>query len=704
MRLASRVPSRRLARMAAVAVLLALYYVMAVSAAAQKSMTFDEMAHLTAGYTYWAFNDYRLHPENGNWPQRLGALPAVLRGSSFPRLDQPAWTTSNVYAIGDQFLYSSGNDAGTMLGLGRAVMALLGVALGALVYAWARRLVSPAGAWVALLLFVFSPTLLAHGPLVTSDMAAALFFTAATAAMWIALHRVTPATVLGGAVLLAGGFLSKLSGPILVPVGMVMLTVRLIGGRPLAVGFRGHRVEYTGRARQLAILLGVAAAFGFVAWALVWASFGFRYSAFAAAVTGNDAFLGGQVTKQPGVVGWCLSTARQFRLLPEAYIYGSGLTVQFASARAAFLNGHFGTTGWWWYFPYAFAVKTTIPAMIVGALALAALAVRWKSGDPGESWVQRAQASLYAGTPLLALLFVYWAFALTTNLNIGHRHLLPIYPALCILAGGAAFWIQPLSERMGKAEPQTGRQRRRERSDKRVQSTDSRSHKAAGAVIVSLLAWHVVESVAIGPNYLAYFNQLAGGPSQGYKHLADSSLDWGQDLPALKRWLDGEGLQQSGAGGVYLSYFGTARPEYYGIHATTLAGFVDRRPPQAPVPLGGGVYCISATVRDVIGRMFYKPEDESNYQAALKNLTILARASENEHDWSALVQQTGQEYWQQLFTQFDQLRTGRLVAFLRRREPDAMVGYSILIYRLTDADVSLALNGPAPADSPDAES
>ena len=99
---------------------------------------------------------------------------------------------------------------------------------------------------------------------------------------------------------------------------------------------------------------------------------------------------------------------------------------------------------------------------------------------------------------------------------------------------------------------------------------------------------------------------------------------------------------------------------------------------------------------DVIGRTFYRPEDEGNYQAALKNLTIFARASENEQTWTALMQQTGQQYWHQLFAQFDQLRTGRLVAFLRRREPDTLIGYSILIYRLTDADVALALNGPAP--------
>ncbi len=99
---------------------------------------------------------------------------------------------------------------------------------------------------------------------------------------------------------------------------------------------------------------------------------------------------------------------------------------------------------------------------------------------------------------------------------------------------------------------------------------------------------------------------------------------------------------------------------------------------------------------DVIGPSFYKPEDESNYQAALQNLIAFARASENEAAWSALLRQTGEQYWHDLFKQFDQLRTGRLVAFLRSREPDAMVGYSILVYRLTDRDVALAVNGPPP--------
>lgn len=691
--------ARGLRRTAAVAGLLTVYYVLAVSAASRKSMTFDEMAHLTAGYTYWAFDDYRLHPENGNLPQRLGALPSVLGRASFPTLDQRAWTSSNVYAIGDQFLYSSGNDADTLLRRSRAVMALVGVALGALIYAWARRLVSPAGAWVSLLLFAFSPTFLAHGPLVTSDMAAALFFTAAAGAIWVALHRMTPMTVLGAAALLGGAFLSKLSAPILIPVAVVMTLVRLIDGRPLTVRVRGGSREFTNRAHQVAIIISAAVIVGLFTWMLIWASFGFRYVAFAAATTGKDAFLG-QISTQPGATGWALSAARRLHLLPEAYLYGSALTVQFAAERAAFLNGEFSTTGWWWYFPYAFAVKTTIPGMIVGLLALAALLHRLRHADAGDTWRRRAAAGLYAGTPLLALVAVYGIFALTTNLNIGHRHLLPIYPSLCILAGGAAFWLQaavrgpqsaPRRPKAAGRSPQAAG--RRPVSGPRTAGGGAR--RLMGIATVAVLAWHVAESVTIRPDYLAYFNQLAGGPSEGYRHLADSSLDWGQDLPALKLWLDRERLQRPGAGNVYLSYFGTARPDYYGIKAIPLAGFIDRRPPQPPDPLRGGVYCISATVLDVIGPSFYKPQDEGNYQAALQNLIAFARASETEASWSALLRQTGEQYWHDLFKQFDQLRTGRLVAFLRSRQPDAMVGYSILIYRLTDADVALAVGGPA---------
>jgi 4-amino-4-deoxy-L-arabinose transferase-like glycosyltransferase len=689
-----------LARLAPAAAVLAVYYAMAVGAVSHKSVTFDEMAHLTAGYSYWADNDYRLQPENGNWPQRWAALPALMGGVQFPTRDQPAWTLSNMYVIGDQFFYLVGNPADAMLWRSRAMVALLGVALGALVFAWTRRLVSPTGAWLSLLLFAFSPTLLAHGALVTSDMAAALFFTAAVAAIWLVLHRLTPWTLLGSAVVVAGVFLSKFSAPILVPIGLLMLAVRLAGRRPLTIAFGRRTIECAGRARQLAACLGVAAVHALVIWALIWASYGFRYAAFAAHTSGKDAFMA-PLAHEPGLVTTLVDTARQHHVLPEAYLYGFANTMQYSAQRSAFLNGQFSTTGWWWFFPYAFAVKTTLPALGLGLLALAALVWRWRSDGDHGSWRRRVQASVYAGTPLLVLLAVYWLFAVTSRLNIGHRHLLPTYPALCILAGGAGFWIERLFERAPQAARQTGTQRRKDKVQARRSAATAGWITAAGWLTAALLAWHMVESIRISPNYLAYFNQLAGGPSQGYKHLADSSLDWGQDLPGLKQWLDSHGLQPPASTRVYVSYFGTGRPEYYGIEATQLAGFLDRRPQQHPDPLGGGIYCISATMLDVVAPGFWKPDLDKQYQRLFDTMKVFDQTPPDSQAREDLRHRTGDEFWWRTFLQFDQMRLGRLAAFLRHREPDAQVGYSILIYRLTDADVDAALNGPAPvADGP----
>ena len=161
--------------------LVVLYWGMGVSSQVEKSTTVDEVAHLTAGYTYWLANDYRFHPENGNLPQRWAALPVYLGSYRFPSLDQPAWWQSNVWVSGEQFFHRVGNDLAGMLMKGRAMIALLGLGLGLVVYGWSRSLFGPTGGMISLILYTFCPNLLAHGSLMTSDMAIAL---ALTAALW----------------------------------------------------------------------------------------------------------------------------------------------------------------------------------------------------------------------------------------------------------------------------------------------------------------------------------------------------------------------------------------------------------------------------------------------------------------------------------------------------------------------------------------
>ena len=146
----------------AVCALLSWYFVSALAAVAGKCTTFDEPYHLAGGYSYWKLGDFRLHPENGNLPQRWAALPLLLTDYEFPSLDDQPWRTSLKESIAPRFLYWVGNDADSILRRGRAMIALLGVALGALVFGWARRLWGVAAAFTSLTLYVFCPTLLAH--------------------------------------------------------------------------------------------------------------------------------------------------------------------------------------------------------------------------------------------------------------------------------------------------------------------------------------------------------------------------------------------------------------------------------------------------------------------------------------------------------------------------------------------------------------
>src|ERR1700722_10328694 len=98
-----------------------------LTALSDKSLTFDEIAHLTAGYSYWTNRDYRLQPESGNLPQRWEALPLLTGEFSFPSVEQTAWSYSNVWEMGRQFFFETGNDVNAMLFRGRGMVVLLTV-------------------------------------------------------------------------------------------------------------------------------------------------------------------------------------------------------------------------------------------------------------------------------------------------------------------------------------------------------------------------------------------------------------------------------------------------------------------------------------------------------------------------------------------------------------------------------------------------
>lgn len=649
--------------------LAACYWIMAVSGQLEKSTTFDEIAHLTAGYSYWLANDYRLHPENGVLPQRWAALPLLFGDYRFPARDQPAWRSANVWEMGDQFFHRLGNPLEAMLLRGRAMIALAGAVLGLVVYAWARSLFGPSGGLFSLLLYAFCPNMLAHGSLITSDLMLSLTLTASVWCWWLMLHRPTAFTVLRSAAAMALLFVSKMSAVLVLPMALALLTVRLIA-QQRAIKANEPMAGAESGALSPVTVAGAAAVHAAVIVVVIWAFFGFHYSIFGPDGHPDDRtyYDWNVLLAEAGPARPVLELAREHRLLPEAYLYGFASVLYGSRQRITFLNGEHGLTGWWYFFPYAALVKTPLPLFIIlGLAALAAVRLAREEGEQEGRPVGRALAQgLYETAPLWVLLAIYWVVAMGGNLNIGHRHILPTYPALFVLAGAAAGWL---------ALPR---------------------RRAAAGILACCLAWTVIESVNIRPHYLAYFNQLAGGPGHAYRHLVDSSLDWGQDLPGLKRWLGDHGLNEQSAAPVYLSYFGTGDPSYYGITARPLPGYIARNQDVIP-PLTGGVYCISATMLQGLYLDFrgpWNPAYESLYRAVLADIVQYHNTKGDQAARRKLEQEKGAEFWVTRFRQYGQLRFARLASYLRQREPDDHVGYSILIYRLSNDQVQEALYSP----------
>ncbi len=670
----------------AVGLLLCCYFALGLSAASRKSQAGDEGIHLTGGVYYWATNDYRVQPASGNWAQRCCGLPVWLAGYRLSTFDDPNFLALREWEVADAFCYGVGNDIDRMLFLGRAMTGCFGVALGMITYVWARSLFGTLAGLFSLTLYVFSPSLLAHGFLITADMAAALFFTAAVGALWRLLHRVSLGTIILAWLALSGVLLAKFSGVIIVPMGLLLLAVRVCHRAPLVVQLGSQR-EVRGRMRQLAAFAALLLFLTFATAGTIWASFGFRYSMLNPALGPASREVAWEDVQVPSrVISTALGLARDKHLLPEAYLFGFAHTLSHAEQRAAFLHGEFRQQGWVSFFPYCLAIKTPLEQFVALGLSLAALLYFHRRHDlAAAASASGSRHLLYELVPLIVLLAVYWGFALTSHLNIGHRHLLPTEPAMLILAGAAAWWLKPpTTVRDGMESSATASPRRPIVTIMRLLVIGT----ALAAAAEALWAW---------PHYLAHFNQLVGGPRYGYRHLGDSSLDWSQDLKELKHWLDAHPDDARDPGHLYLSFYGGPPPEYYGIHAQRLPSFPDRWQPRFPEPLTGGTYLISATMLQCFmlsppGRWNQGYEDsyQQDRQSVERFYQVQAHPTFKWQDIDA----PSQKMLFDIFHRYERLRFSRLASYLRSREPDDQVGYSILIYRLTEEDLAKALDGP----------
>ncbi len=650
--------------------LLGVFAWLALGESERVGLTFDEPAHLAAGRAYNDTGDFRLHPENGLGPQRWAALGSRWTPTLPPEFAGPPWERGDVWGVARAWLFAPGQDTHAIVFPSRALITLLALALLIAIWRWSAALWGECGGLLSLALAAFCPHLLAHGALVTSDTAAALGFAVALLAWWRLLHRVTPGRVVAAGTATAFVALAKFSGVLLAPAVLGLLIVRLVRGGGLVVGRDGRARRWRG-ARLAAALGGAALAAAAIGWLGIWAGYGFRY---AAASDGGEARfahewgevllttprVGGSVMAdgsrpetvemRPGIVQRFVHVARGHRLLPEAWIYGLAFTDRFSRHRLAYFAGEVRERGWAGFFPAAFALKTPLPVFAVVILAAVAVARQ-----------RRIRRALYRLAPVGIFAAVYAAVALASSLNIGHRHLLPLYPLLYIVAGAA---LVSARGRLGMA------------------------------LVVSLAAWQAFETLRVRPHYLTYFNALAGGPQGGHRFLVDSSLDWGQGLPDLKHWLAAHAQGET----VYLSYFGSDDPRHVGIRATRIGdSYFDHAPDRLVLPaLEPGLYAIGATMLRRVYTEVRGPWStayEQEYRRLLHWWSEQERLPPTERRDLRGRSLDAAGYALELH-RLEQLRFGRLCHWLERRTADAVVANVFFVHRLTAIDLSHALLAP----------
>ncbi len=553
------------------AIVSASFFLM-LNASLRESATMDELAHIPAGYGYVKYLDYRLNPEHPPLVKALAALPLLFYNSfgaapasvettagrqdklNFPT-DKSAWQNeiNGQWEAGAKFLYESGNDADKIIQWSRIGPMILTLILIIFIYIWAKKLI---GRWWALLpafLFSLSPTALAHGHYVTTDIGAALGIFIATYYFVKFLLEPSQKHLIFAGLAFGIAQLMKFSAVLLMPFFVFLMII-----------FYAWKVYYDWRqtapknklkrfgirawryAKALILIFVVGYALVYAVYFLFTLNYPaekqvadteFILTSFAGGPSPSGKICDSNHNKLRCLadINIIMSKNRLTRPLAE-YLLGVLMVTQRSSGgNTAYFLGEISNTGWWYYFPMVFILKEPIPLLIL--IFIAFILGVWriiKSLKPKTFNLK--PFSNYLGThfpefAMISFVVFYWLYSVKSPLNIGIRHILPTMPFIYILTAGALKkWINGI--RLKKI------------------------------LIAILTVWFLAETLLVYPHFLSYFNQFAGGTNNGYRYAVDSNYDWGQDLKRLENFVKnppaGEKINK-----IAIDYFGGGNPKYY---------------------------------------------------------------------------------------------------------------------------------------------
>jgi hypothetical protein len=588
-----------------VAALLTIHIALAVGSMQHTSLTWDEPSYIGVGRQLletrnWEIVALQLHPPLPYYVNSLLLLPLKFDPDRFGDEEY-------IYRryIGPTLVYESGRSPSVMMFLARIPFVVVSALLGLLVYCWAREIYGDAAALASLFLYSLCPTILAHCKLATPDLLLAFTATLALYSFHKYLQAPSAMRIIICGIALGLALLSKFTALMLIPIVLFVVFVsRFINpsspafvkeernlshnsvGANLFAGAMRKEPENNVRInphlqnptpiRQLWHGLSGLPLILLIASFVVWAGYGFQF---------GTPFMPQWLKPQADrlfaeKLFWrAVDTLADRGIRIPAYSYILGMYTQLAAAKGwkdNFLFGEISRTGWWYFYWAAFLIKTPIP-FIVCLVAAAGITLkssptlcklfplkkRGKRACPQNPPFPPLQKGGQKDCPqagvvptlvkessfspplvkggergfderflLLSILPMIVFFSLPSRINIGIRYVLPLIPLLCVFAG-------------------------------KVASIESKQWKRTLAI---LYIWYAGSAAWIFPHYLAYFNEMVGGPSKGYKYLVDSNLDWGQNLNDLMDYLKENGIRDA-----KIRYFGPRGVlEYYDLNNADL--------------------------------------------------------------------------------------------------------------------------------------
>ena len=413
----------------------------------------DEITHLPSGYSYLKTGEIKLNPQHPPLMKMLAALPLLFLDLKFdpndPNLAEPE---IREWKFGQDLLFNNGIDR--LIFWGRIPIILISVLLGIYVFKWSKELFGYGAGIAGLFIYALMPNIIANAQLITMDLGVTAFCFIALYYLWKFTNNSAKRDIILSGLFLGLALGAKFSAIFLLPIFLIVLIVHVHKKyRNSSLLFKINSL--------LKIILPI---FG-LAYLTVWALY----------------------------------------LFPtDPLFYWHGLNTVYADHKADYnfyLNGSFSGDGWWYYFLWAFIIKTPVPFLAV----LSAGLIYWKK--QGLS----IRNGLFIFLPVALFLFVTsWK-----GRNIGVRYILPIYPFLILYVSGY------LAITMGTI-------------------AKSKFAMVPIVIIVILAGWYIFSSVSIYPDYLAYFNEFVGGSNNGYKYLDDSNIDLGYDLKRLAEYQNKE--------------------------------------------------------------------------------------------------------------------------------------------------------------------